>query len=120
MSEVLPLAPYRQRTRPGPVRRLNKAHHIFFDRAELSQILSLYSQRVMAGEWCDYAVELDEDGAVFAAYRRVGDGPPYRIVKRGACRYLVTVGGRVLKYGRSLELVLEVFERRRLRSVDPV
>ncbi len=119
MSEVLPLAPYRRRTRAVPLGSLNKANRIFFNRAELNQILSLYSRRVIAGEWCDYAFELDEDGAVFAAYRRASPAPPYRIVKRAARGYLVTSGGRVLKYGRSLEMVLEVFDHQRLCAVDP-
>ncbi len=81
MSEVLPLAQYRKRNRRAAGSGA-KAHHIFFDRNELNRILSLYSRRVIAGEWRDYAIELERDGAVFAIYRRTSDGPIYRIVKR--------------------------------------
>jgi hypothetical protein len=125
MSEVLPLAQYRKRNRRTAVGSGAKAHQIFFDRDELNRILSLYSQRVIAGEWRDYAIELERDGAVFAIYRRTCDGPIYRIVKRARAalrptRYLVTAGGRVLRYGRSLDSVIEVLERPRPRLVEPV
>ncbi len=123
MSEVLSLALYRQRVRPAPVGAASKTHHVFFERAELNHILSLYSRRVIAGEWCDYGIELEQDAAAFAVYRRASDAPLYRIVKRAraarrSCRYLVLGGGRILKYGRSLARVLEVLERKRLRAVD--
>ena len=122
MSEVLPLAQYRKRNRRTAGSGAN-AHHIFFDRNELNRILSLYSRRVIAGEWRDYAIELERDGAVFAIYRRSCDAPLYRVVKRARAafkpaRYLVTGGGRVLSCGDSLESVLAVFERARLRLVE--
>lgn len=125
MSEVLPLAQYRKRNRRTAAESGAKAHHIFFDRGELNRILSLYSRRVIAGEWRDYAIELERDGAVFAIYRRTSDGPIYRIVKRARAafrppRYLVTGGGRVLRYGRSLDSVIEFLERSRPRLVEPV
>lgn len=121
MSEVLTLALYRQRIRP-PVGSKAKSDQIFFDRSELNDILSLYSSRVIAGEWCDYAIELEQDGAAFAVYWRASDTPLYRIVKRArsarrSCRYLVTAGGRILGYGRSLKAVLEVLERKPPRLI---
>ncbi|HMA14084.1 MAG TPA: DUF2794 domain-containing protein, partial [Kiloniellaceae bacterium] len=30
---------------------------VFFDRAELNQLLSLYSRNVASGEWRDYAID---------------------------------------------------------------
>ncbi len=123
MSEVLPLAQYRKRNRPSAVGAGTKAHHLFFNRDELNRILSLYSRRVIAGEWRDYAIELERGGAVFAIYRRSCDAPLYRVVKRARAafkpaRYLVTGGGRVLSCGDSLESVLAVLERTRLRLVE--
>ena len=124
MSEVLALALYRRRIRPAPARAASGAHRLFFDRTELDQILSLYARGVIAGEWCDYAIELERDGAAFAVYGRACVTPLYRIVKRAraqrhSCRYLVTCGGRILKYGPSLKTVLEAFEPTRLRPIDP-
>ena len=122
MSEVLPLAHYRQRVRPRPTDPASETNQIFFDRSELDQILSLYARRVIAGEWCDYAIEIEYDSAAFAVYRRAREAPIFRIVKRARAPrlsfgYLVTAGGRVLRYGRSLKTVLEVFERRRPRLI---
>ncbi len=123
MSEVLPLAQYRKRSRPSAVGSSAKAHHLFFNRDELNRILSLYSRRVIAGEWRDYAIELERGGAVFAIYRRSCDAPLYRVVKRARAasrpaRYLVTGGGRVLRSGDSLKSVLTVLERPRPRLVE--
>ncbi len=123
MSEILPLAQYRKKNRRTAAESGAKAHHIFFDRNELNRILSLYSRRVIAGEWRDYAIELERDGAVFAIYRRSCDAPLYRVVKRARAAFkpardLVTGGGRVLSCGDSLESVLAVLERTRLRLVE--
>ena len=95
----------------------------FFDRHELNEILSVYSRMVSAGEWCDYAIELDEGGAAFAVYRRDRVRPAYRIVKapqptRAERRYWVTAGGRILDCGRVLGQVLRVFYRAHLRLVE--
>ena len=123
MSEVLNFAP----SGGGPS-RLSPDHTLpptaaFFDRHELNEILSVYSRMVSAGEWCDYAIELDEGGAAFAVYRRNRAPPAYRIVKapqpaRPERRYRVTAGGRILDCGRVLGHVLRVFDRAHLRLVE--
>jgi len=41
-----------------------------FDRRELMRILDLYGRMVAAGHWKDYALRIDPDVAVLAAYRR--------------------------------------------------
>ena len=41
-----------------------------FDRRELNRILDLYGRMVAAGHWRDYALLIDPDVAVFAAFRR--------------------------------------------------
>ena len=41
-----------------------------FDRRELMRILDLYGRMVAAGHWRDYALRIDPDVAVFAAFRR--------------------------------------------------
>lgn len=124
MSEVLSLASYRHRVRSRPAGPPTEPHRIFFDRAELGQILALYSRHVIAGDWRDYAIEIERDGAVFAIYGRGPEKPLHRIVKRpraggDAFDYFATGRGRVLKFGRSLETVLGALESRRLRLVEP-
>ena len=45
---------------------------VFFDRVELNQILSVYSRRVIAGEWCDYGFNEGRHEATFAIYKTGG------------------------------------------------
>ena len=111
---------------PGEVARRSRsaymARTVFFDRSELSQILSVYSRKVIAGEWCDYGIEGGDDEAAFAIYRRNAASPSYRIIKRRrgreAGRYrVVATGGRILKVGPSLRAVLGVLDPKHLRLI---
>ena len=94
-----------------------------FDRKELTRILDLYGRMVAAGHWRDYALRIDPDVAVFAAYRRHSERPDVRIEKRPALRSkqgafaLVGEHGAVLKRGQELGGVLAPLERRLMRLV---
>ena len=94
-----------------------------FDRRELTRILDLYGRMVAAGHWRDYALRIDPDVAVFAAYRRHSERPEIRIEKRPALRSkqgafaLVSELGVVLKRGHELAPVLAPLERRLMRLV---
>ena len=94
-----------------------------FDRRELQRILDLYGRMVAAGHWRDYALRIDPDVAVFAAYRRHSERPEVRIEKRPALRLkqgafaLVGEHGAVLKRGQELNNVLAPLERRLMRLV---
>lgn len=99
---------------PGPV---------FFDRRELTQILSVYGRLVAAAEARDYALSDGRDAAEFAVFRRTGDAPAWRIEKRPALQSrqgqwaVFGEGGQVLKRGRDLGQVLRVFDSRRFTLV---
>jgi len=94
-----------------------------FERRELSRILDLYGRMVAAGHWRDYALRIDPDVAVFAAFRRHSERPEIRIEKRPALRLkqgafaLVGEHGAVLKRGNELAPVLAPLERRLMRLV---
>ena len=94
-----------------------------FDRKELSRILDLYGRMVAAGHWRDYALRIDPDVAVFAAFRRHSERPEARIEKRPALRLkqgafaLIGEHGVVLKRGQELNGVLAPLERRLMRLV---
>ena len=94
-----------------------------FDRRELSRILDLYGRMVIAGHWRDYALRIDPDVAIFAAYRRHSERPEVRIEKRPSLRMkqgafaLVAEHGHVLKRGHDLSGVLAPLERRLMRLV---
>jgi len=95
-----------------------------FDRRELMRILDLYGRMVAAGHWRDYALRIDPDVAVFAAFRRHSERPEVRIEKRPALRMkqgafaLVSEHGTVLKRGQELAGLLAPLERRLLRLID--
>ena len=80
---------------------------------------------VAAGHWRDYALRVDPDVAIFAAYRRHTERPEFRIEKRPALRLkqgafsLVGEQGQLLKRGHDLAGVLAPIERRLMRLVGP-
>jgi hypothetical protein len=94
-----------------------------FDRKEFMQILDLYGRMVAAGHWRDYALRIDPDVAIFAAFRRHTERPEVRIEKRPALRLkqgafaLIGEHGAVLKRGQELNNVLAPLERRLMRLV---
>jgi hypothetical protein len=94
-----------------------------FERKEWTRILDLYGRMVAAGHWRDYALRIDPDVAVFAAFRRHSERPEIRIEKRPELRLkqgafsLVGEHGAVLKRGHELTLVLAPLERRLMRLV---
>jgi hypothetical protein len=94
-----------------------------FERKELSRILDLYGRMVAAGHWRDYALRIDPDVAIFAAFRRHTERPEVRIEKRPSLRSkqgafaLITEHGQVLKRGHDLNGILAPLERRLMRLV---
>jgi hypothetical protein len=92
-----------------------------FDRSELSRILDLYGRMVIAGHWRDYALRIDPDVAIFAAFRRHSERPEVRIEKRPSLRLkqgafaLIGEHGAVLKRGHEQPGVQAPLQRRRMR-----
>lgn len=97
---------------------------VFFDRAELSLILTLYGRMVALGEWRDYGISALRDMAVFAIFRRTAENPLYRIEKRPRLRAkqgmyaVVGMDGQVLRRGHDLAAVLRVLEKKLIRPID--
>ncbi len=88
----------------------------FFNRSELNLLLSLYSRRVMSGEWRDYAIDQRAGTAIFSVYRHSQDRPLFTIAKRarGADleqEYLVCRGGEKVARAESLADALKIFRR---------
>lgn len=100
-----------------------RATQVGFERAELTRILDVYGRMVAAGHWRDYAMHMDRDAAIFAAFRRTAERPEYRIEKRPALRNrqgmwaLVNEAGMILRRGHELGPVLAPLERRLLKLV---
>jgi hypothetical protein len=101
--------------------RRPQARYLFFTRRELNLLLSLYSRRVGAGEWRDYAIDHRPGVALFSVFRHSHDQPLYAIVKAldGDRRpeYRVLAGGRRIKESKDLADALGAIERQ-LRIVS--
>jgi hypothetical protein len=63
-ATVLPLRDYRAGRRPQ-----------FFTRAEMNQLLGLYSRNVARGVWRDYAIDHRDGPAPFYDVRHTQQGP---------------------------------------------
>jgi len=89
---------------------------IFFSRAELNQLLSLYSRQVMRGEWRDYAIDQHDGAALFSIFRRSQELPLYTVVKlaSGASRhgdYMLLSGRERIAVGATLGDVMAQLQR---------
>ena len=95
---------------------------VVFERPELNQILSLYTRRVIDGDWCDYAINLGDHEAVFTIYGGKAGVAAYRIVKRargGDSRFRVLAsGGQIVRMAGSLAEALSAIPKR--RKLKPV
>lgn len=97
---------------------------VWFQRNELSIILSVYGRLVAQGVCKDYAIGAHKDHATFCMHQRSSEAPTWTIEKRPAlarrqgayCVYNAT--GQILKRGHELAQVLRVFDRRRFEVVD--
>ncbi len=113
MTRLIHLADYRRR--PAP--------RVYFNRGELSQLLSVYAARVARGDWRDYAIDHAADAAFFSVFRRTHEQPLLCVAKlapRGGrpTEYLLTVGRVPMRRARQLGEVLRVIDGigRELRS----
>jgi hypothetical protein len=94
-----------------------------FNRQELNAIMALYGRKVAAGEWRDYALDLNRDKAIFSVFRRTCEYPLYRIEKcpklarKQGSYSVVTTTGLILKRGHDLARVLAVLESK-MQLVD--
>src|SRR5262249_36383641 len=96
--------------------------NVFFSRRELNQLLSLYSRKVVRGEWRDYAIDHRPGMAVFSVFRHSHERPAFAIAKcvgapEPSTDFLILSGRKRLVSGASLDSVLGVFEER-LRVVS--
>jgi len=103
MSNLYRLETFRQ---PRPV---------YFTRRELQVLLSLYSRRVSAGHWRDYAIDHSAGIAVFSIFKHSQDRATYRIIKRisvdRSVEYFLASGCFVLSRGKDLAGTLSVLDR---------
>ncbi|MEX0921289.1 MAG: DUF2794 domain-containing protein [Rhodovibrionaceae bacterium] len=117
MGQLHLLEDFRPGKGGGP-RRSQRA--VYFNRSELTQLLSVYSRRVMTGEWRDYAIDHQPGIAMFSIFRHTHDQPLFSIAKRanGSSKpgkefdYAVYSGRQQLARSGKLAEALRVFERK--------
>ena len=63
-------------------RNKNHKNIIFFSKLELTSILSLYSKQVSRGFWKGYAMDSQNETAIFSIFRHTHDKPIYQIIKK--------------------------------------
>ena len=89
---------------------------VCFEKKEFDQLLSVYSRRVMSGDWKDYAIKHNPKMAAFLIYRNNSQNPSFTIVKRKApankLEYLVYHGHNHLKTSASLTDALSILKRK--------
>lgn len=102
-AAVLSLGDYRARQRT-----------LYFTRAELNQLLGLYSLHVIRGVWRDYAIDHSPGVARFLIFRHTHEAAAYTIVKTAPSsgrptEFIVQSGRQRLHASRSLAEALEFF-----------
>ena len=103
-----------------PVLRLSdyrrRVPAVCFRRNEINLLLSLYSRRVIDGEWRDYAIDQDARHAAFSIFRRSSDRPIYTVCKfadgtHPAGDFVIYSGRTAVKRGHTMAEALAWFER---------
>src|SRR5437899_11744892 len=89
-----------------------KPRTLYFTRAELNQLLGLYSRQVARGMWRDYAIDHREGMALFSVFRHTHEAPVYRIVKTAPAEFTIQSGRQRLRVAASLSEALEFFQTR--------
>ncbi len=102
-ATVLPLRDYRGARRT-----------LYFTRAELNQLLGLYSRNVARGVWRDYAIDHRDGQALFSVFRHTHECAAYTIVKTanpaaGQPEFILLSGRQRLRSSRSLAETLDFF-----------
>jgi hypothetical protein len=79
MTHIVRLSDYRREAR-------KRKGRVYFDRGELSRILSAYARRVASGDWRDYAIDHTIGMALFSIFRHTSEQPVFTVVKAATPR----------------------------------
>jgi hypothetical protein len=87
----------------------------YFSKLELTHILNVYSTRVAAGEWRDYALDHLDGRAYFSIYRSCHELPLYtieknRLQRKDLCLFKLSHRRKVIKSGARLQDILDYLD----------
>jgi hypothetical protein len=89
---------------------------VYFNRAELGQLLAVYSRYVIRGEWRDYAIDHRDGFALFSVFRHSHESPTFAIMKTAAGKnpseFVLYSGRRKLRAARTLADIVEFLQRK--------
>lgn len=98
----------------GSYRRARK--QVSYQPDELRALMNLYSQRVMAGEWRDYAIDFQPGYASFTMFKNTFDAPLFSVIKLrrrvGGLEWLVFKGRERVRRAPTLPDALKYFEKK--------
>jgi hypothetical protein len=97
--------------------RHKAARPVYFTKNELNRLLSVYSRRVIGGEWKDYAIDFGKGMVAFSIFGDVSGRPLFTVYKfaPGSHRkgdYVLASGGNTLQRASTLDDVLAAFGRK--------
>lgn len=101
-------------TEPVRLAEYRRPRFVCFTRAEMNQLLALYSRRVSAGEWKAYAFDVEPGYAAFSVFRHAAADPVYTIVKAKSGKgrpFRLMQAGRRVKEGAQLADVLSALPK---------
>ena len=96
----------------------NDIKKVFFSKPELTSILSLYSKQVSKGLWKDYALDNQNETAIFSVFRHTHDKPIYQIIKKrfkglkNKCEFCIHKDGELISKSSDLLNILNKFEKK--------
>ena len=91
---------------------------VFFSKKELSSILNLYSKQVSKGFWKDYALDNQNENAIFSVYKHSHDKPMYQIIKnsykgfRNKPNFYIKKDKEIISKSSDLYIILLKFEKK--------
>lgn len=89
---------------------------VTFTRHEISQLMSVYGEKVSKGEWRDYALDCLPDMAVFSIFKHSHENPIYSVTKTASkqakrrIKFAVYDAEKLLIQNQSLLEVMQVFK----------
>ena len=96
----------------------NDIKKVFFSKLELTSILSLYSKQVSKGLWKDYALDNQNETAIFSVFRHTHDKPIYQIIKKrfkglkNKCEFCIFKDAALISKSSDLLIILNKLEKK--------
>ena len=96
----------------------NDIKNIFFSKSELTSILSLYNKQVSKGFWKDYALDSQNETAIFSVFKHTHDKPIYQIIKKrfkgikNKCEFCILKDAALINKSSDLYIILNKLEKK--------